>query len=808
MLVNLLISTAAQTYSLFSATLNTLQRPTSLFSCEQIMTFVIAGCSLGIIAYHVIFYRLTRQPIYLHFAGALLCFSIAIGMWNSIWPTPPWPRDCAMVVLDTLSLILFISFSQQFLELFVSFKRSHPVITQVMNGYMMLGGVLIISQLVFAHPVLYLIKSTLIIVASLTMFATLPNWYPTIKHLRTFIATMTLFALINVYTHMCLMLNAEHFISLTHQNIYYFSCLLIFLSFSSLITSRLNQDRKQRNMAQQAAVQALEVYQDIYKNSLEGLFTTRLDGHLLSANPALLQLLKLNITAPLPKLHIHLQAYFMEQQSVWQKIMHRLSVQKSVHNLEVQGQNNIWYCLSAGHINEGGQTVVEGSLTDITERKQQSLKLAFLASHDPLTHLYNRTEFESHLQDAIHSQSTHTLLFIDLDQFKVINDTCGHIAGDECLRQITAIFKQHTSPQDSLARLGGDEFAVVLWDQHQTQGKASAKRLCQALEANHFLWLQRIFKTTISVGLVIIDEKIDSGAQALSLADAACYEAKEAGRNQVVVNDPNKPANLCRASQMDMVTTLTQALKEHHLVLFQQSIIPLGSAVANLHHYEVLVRLHTDTGLMNPGGFMPAAQRYQMLPQIDRWVFAKSCAWLAEGNNLAETGMMNINLSAQTLTDPHFIAFVCGCLADYAIPAEKLCFEINEYCAINNFTKTLHPVYTLRDLGFNFALDDFGTGFASFDHAKRLPIDIIKIDGQFIRNINQDANDKAIVQAITDIAHNLGKTVVAKWIEDTNTLATIRELGIDFGQGYYLGKPEALYNHELNAVKMAHTATA
>jgi Amt family ammonium transporter len=409
-----------------------------------------------------------------------------------------------------------------------------------------------------------------------------------------------------------------------------------------------------------------------------------------------------------------------------------------------------------------------------------------------LTNLCNRSEFEAYLQDAISSQDLHTLLYIDLDQFKVINDTCGHAAGDECLRQISAIFKQHTGSHNMLARLGGDEFGIVFWDQHLAEGKANAERLRQALQANHFQWLQRLFKTTVSIGLVTLDGSIHCGAQALSLADAACYEAKEAGRNRIVINHPDKHTTIYRYSQMDMVTTLTQALKDQQFTLFQQPIIPLFTAT-QLPHYEILLRLQTDNGVVSPGAFLPAAQRYNLLGQIDRWVFNRTCQWLAEGDNMTQTGRVNINLSPQSLSDPSFLGFVRQCLTIYRLAAQKICLELTEYSAFNNFTQVLHDIHALRDLGFSFALDEFGSGFASFDYINRLPVDIIKIDGQFIHDINHNDDHKTMVQAITKIAHNQGKKIIAEWVEDAATLATLRELGVDYAQGFHLGKPRALY---------------
>jgi len=797
MLLFSLKSTSIQANDIASPALSILQ----LTPIDHIIAYLIAGFSLGIIVYNCVIFCCTHETIYLRFSAALFGFIIGIGQHNMLWHITVWPQAFVITLLDTLNMILFIAFSKHFLVLFVDFKRSHPLITRIMDIYTILGVILIISTLLFSSSALQVIKDILITSAALTCIITAPNWYNTIKHLRSFVYTIMLFCLTQVYFHLHTFITDSRVDSLSAQNVVFFSGALLFMSFSLLITNRLNNDRKQRDSAQNTAIYNLQKYQTLYENALEGLFTVRYDGRILATNPALKNLLNLpsdlhTLDNPAPFLH----NYFAQPQSVWSTVMQQLEQKKIIQTTDVQGQGNTWYSLSLRKVSTDTRMILEGSLTDITQRKQQELQLAYLASHDPLTNLYNRTEFENYLQDAISSQSAHILLFIDLDQFKVINDTCGHAAGDECLRQITAVFKLHISSHDMLARLGGDEFGIILWNQSPEQGMESAERLRQALEANHFQWLLRLFKTTISIGLIAINKTIDCGAQALSLADAACYEAKDAGRNRIVINDPNKHTTLYRHNQMDMVATLTQALRDQHLILFQQLITPLNTSSTEPPYSEVLIRLQTEHGLLNPGAFLPAAQRYNMLSQIDRWVFNKTCQWLSEGDNLHNTGMVNVNLSPQTLSDPTFMTFINQNLASYRIPAQKICFEITEYSALNNFTRVLHHIYTLRDLGFSFALDDFGSGFASFDHVRRLPVDIIKIDGQFIRNINQDINNKTMVSAITDIAHNLGKKVIAEWVEDAATLETLCQLGVDFGQGYFLGMPKPLYDYHPVAI--------
>ncbi|WP_394753209.1 EAL domain-containing protein [Crenothrix sp.] len=767
--ITLFVTTVAQANDLLPTTLGLIKYPTIMSSTDQMISYLIVGFSLGIIAYHLILYSCTRQSIYLRFSVALLGYVVGVGEGNGLWHLAIGSHDSAVLVLDTLNLVLFISFFEHFLNLFVDFKGKHPLITRGLHTCAALGIVLIVGNLLFPHPIFLVAYRVVIVMACLIGILTPHCWYPTIKHLRTFITTVLLFLIVVVYYHISpLIVDNNHIPFMYHLSLA--SGTLMFLSFSSIINMRFNYDREQVALAQKMSIQSLEKYQILYHNALESLFTTFIDGRLLQVNPALQKLLAVKFVEQPIINQSFLHSYFAEPENVWKKITQGLKQHGTVEALEIQGPDNTWYSLSARHISANDIDLIEGSIIDISQRKQQELQLAYLAKRDPLTGLHNRNAFENYLQEAISSQITHTLLFIDLDQFKVINDTCGHVAGDE--------------------------FGIIFYNQNQAVGKASAERIRLALEANHFQWVQRIFKTSASIGLITLDAHITSGEKALSLADAACYEAKDAGRNRVLINDPDKQVTIYRQSQMDMVATLTQALRDHQLTLFQQPIISLTPQPTHLQHYEVLVRLHTDNGLLAPGAFLPAAQRYHLLPQIDRWVFNRTCAWLIEGDNLVQSGMVNINLSPQTLADPLFVAFIRKCLLEHNISPAKICFEITEYSAINNFSLVLRNILKLRELGFRFALDDFGSGFASFDHVKRLPVDVIKIDGRFIRELKHDATNKTLVRAVTEIAHTLGKQVTAESIEDQETADILRGLNVDFGQGYYFGRPAALYGQE------------
>jgi diguanylate cyclase (GGDEF)-like protein len=760
---------------------------------HQIIDYLIAGFSFGIIIYHVILYACTHQSIYIHFCAALLVYTLAVSEEIGLWHLLNSSQDTVHIVVDTLNLILFISFILHFLNLFVNFKHLHPHITRTLNMCMVFGLVLVFCYLLFPHPLFYPATRILIIVACLTGILTPHYWYPTVKHLRPYFVSVLVFILLNLLNHIALLINPVVNPGILHH-LGFVSGALMFISFSTLISNRLSNDRTQLIISQANALENLQKYQTLYQHAIEGLFTTSPSGRLLTSNPALKKLLNLQYTgqpnaARLPMLH----RFFAEPEVIWKRMTQMLQ-QGAIEHFEIEGLDGIWYSLSAHAIKSLKTDVIEGSLIDISLRKHQDIQLSYLASHDPLTQLYNRHEFENYLQDAIHSQSTHSLLFIDLDQFKVINDTCGHAAGDECLKQITALFKNHVGVHDMLARLGGDEFGIVLWNQTLTTGKASAEAIRLALENNYFHYQQRMFKTSVCIGVVLIDELISCGAQALSLADAACYEAKEAGRNHIVVSEPKKESTRIRHSHMNMASTLTHALKDDDLVLYRQDIVSLTTDTTS-ECFEILLRLQTDDGLLNPGGFLPAAQRYQLLPDIDRWVFNKTCAWLAAPGNRHYTGSVNLNLSLSTLQETTFISFVNNCLLRHTVKPERICFEITEYNAFNHFIQVLQHITQLRTLGFRFALDDFGSGFATFDYMKRLPIDIIKIDGRFIKNLLVDKTNITVVRTITDIAHQMGKKVIAKSVENQQIADLLCTLQVDFGQGYYWGEPTVLFNH-------------
>ncbi|WP_439509294.1 putative bifunctional diguanylate cyclase/phosphodiesterase [Marinimicrobium koreense] len=433
-------------------------------------------------------------------------------------------------------------------------------------------------------------------------------------------------------------------------------------------------------------------------------------------------------------------------------------------------------------------------LEDISESRRLSQELNHQATHDALTGLFNRRAFEHRLAETLGRARTegsaHTVAFIDLDQFKVVNDTSGHFAGDRLLQQVVGIFRHCLRDGDMLARLGGDEFGLVLEHCEPDVGVRVAEKLREALDETPFAWDGLSYDISCSIGLVPVNADTPDVEHVLKSADVACYLAKEQGRNRVHLSSDHDEARQERLGQMQWVNRIRAALAEDRLFLEAQRIVPVQEGRSALS-YEVLVRLRSETGeVVPPGVFLPAAERFGAMHQIDRWVVREVMRQLARHPaHLAALQTCHINLSGASLDQSDFGAFVSGALQEFGIPPAKICFEITESAAINNLNEALHFMQQLGDLGCQFALDDFGTGLSSFSYLRRLPVQCLKIDGVFVRDIAVDDTDRAMVRAINEIGQTLHKHTVAECVETDAALACLRELGVDGAQGYGIHRP-------------------
>jgi diguanylate cyclase (GGDEF)-like protein/PAS domain S-box-containing protein len=435
-------------------------------------------------------------------------------------------------------------------------------------------------------------------------------------------------------------------------------------------------------------------------------------------------------------------------------------------------------------------------LHDVSRERQYVAKLSYQASHDSLTGLINRGEFERRLSLALKSAAQlgrhHAVMYLDLDQFKVVNDTCGHAAGDQLMRQVSAVLQRRLREGDTLARLGGDEFGVLLENCAPDNALRIADGLRQTVMECHFAWETRSFNIGVSIGLVNVADGMFTLTDVLSAADSACYMAKEKGRNRVQVYHAGDTELSMRQGEMEWIGRLQKALEEDRFVLYAQDIASLEPAHGLEDHCEILIRMLDEKGeLVPPMAFIPAAERYNLMPSIDRWVVRNAFAIIARQQAASEgrRGIFAINLSGASIGDERFLDYVREQFGHFAVAPQSICFEITETAAIAKLDKATHFINQLKTLGCLFSLDDFGAGMSSFAYLKHLPVDFLKIDGGFVKDMADDPIDRAMVEAINSIGHVMGKQTIAEFVDGEKVIQLLRDMGVDFAQGYGVAKP-------------------
>jgi len=462
------------------------------------------------------------------------------------------------------------------------------------------------------------------------------------------------------------------------------------------------------------------------------------------------------------------------------------------HEIYLEGglPNALWLSLSTKSLVLDNEKVICSALLDVTEARELSHQLSYQATYDDLTGLVNRREFEDRLQESIdksrEQKTENVVCYLDLDQFKVINDSCGHMAGDELLRQLSQVLHRCIRREDTLARLGGDEFGVLLGNCPLKIAMRCADNIRQVVQEYRFNWEDSTYNIGVSIGLTPIASEGETISDILRRADTACYAAKDAGRNRIHVFHTDDEELEERHGEMKLVSSINSALDEGRMELWQQSIAhtdkSVGLAGKNKKHFELLLRMRDREGnLIGPEAFLPSAERYDLATRIDRWVLDAMFSWFRRfPEKLDELEICAVNLSGQSLSDEKFLKEIVEQFNNSSIPAHKICFEITETAAILNLANAVQFIKTLKQQGCSFA------------YLKSLPVDYVKIDGFFVKDVVSDPVDLAMVKAINDMAHAMGKLTIAEFVEDSEILEKLVDLGVDYVQGYGIAQPAPL----------------
>ncbi len=579
------------------------------------------------------------------------------------------------------------------------------------------------------------------------------------------------------------------------------SAILVMVFLCWNFAKRMASEQREKNQAQQQFTSVNERYYSVFQNAAEGMFTTTLNGDILAINKTMCKLLGyINLEDLRESGNVKANDFYADPNQRAQ-IMDKLRSEGEVNSVEMTGFNRYGEKFH-GEINmrlnvQPEMTVIDGSFVDTTRRKENELELQYLAKYDQLTGLVNRGHFEQVVKAALSSSTSvvedKILLYMDLDQFKLVNDICGHGVGDSLLKKVTVVLQSFLEPNAVLARLGGDEFALLIEHASFDYALELADTIRSGIEDFRFVHNGRHFVLGISIGIVVLDDSIKSFSQALSLADTACYTAKKQGRNRVHVYSKSNDVMQGHQKEMRWIGVLREALDQNRFELAFQTIEPL-CANEKGYRYEILLRLRDENGvLQSPSEFIAAAENYNFMSQLDRWVVKTYCQWLSSNpRHMEKLQSASINLCGQSLVDRGMHSFIEQTLLTYAIPPAKLCFEVTESQAIMDFDQTVLFMQKFKELGCRFSLDDFGSGFSSYSYIKRLPIDQLKIDGAFVKNIETDAVDYTMVKSFHDIAKAVNIKTVAEYVENENIKQILTEIGIDYVQGYLIAKPALL----------------
>jgi len=551
---------------------------------------------------------------------------------------------------------------------------------------------------------------------------------------------------------------------------------------------------------------------------VDGVITTDIDGHIKTINPMAEQLTGWSEAEAHGKPLVQVMHALSEDthKRIYdpiENIEYKTVLDKPISALLIQNNSNIEtpveYVVAPMRDHDDEIAGIVIILHDESVQRSLNRQLTFQATHDALTGLINRYEFERRLKNILSTQasdnSINTLCYIDLDQFKLVNDTCGHTAGDELLKQITLLLQNNLDSTGTLARLSGDEFGLLLDNHDVVKAQQIAARLLEVIQRFQFSWNESTFTIGASIGIASVTRAATSCEDILSNADSACYLAKESGRNRIQVFTEEDDKLLTQQREMHWVSRINHALEENRFQLYFQKILPLdGQEKSFILHGEILLRMIDKEGdIVSPSNFLPAAERYNMITLIDEWVVDKSIQWLASRKDKV---LISVNLSGMSLSNRDFLNFIVTRIKQYQINPELLCFEITETAAISHLSTAIHFMNVLKKLGCSFALDDFGSGLSSFSYLTSLPVDYLKIDGTFVMDIDKDPMHYAMVKSINEVGQVMGIKTIAEYAASESIIHTLREVGVDNAQGYAIARPVPLTSLTTDETKPVLTA--
>lgn len=768
---------------------------------------ILSGTLLILALLNLLIFAGLKERLYLFYGAFIVSFTLLGAILNGsafqyLWPDTPEVNQSSIYVVAGM-VLLFVSLFSQVIHRQDNFR--------VINGLQYIN-IMLATSVIFL-PLLAPIEYHLPTLISVSLIVVLIGAFS--AYWRVYKRSHQAISHAIVWTVFLIgggLFSLSRFGMLSGINFdqQYASIAIIFTSLivSLSLVKRIRLERNETEQARTLAAETLQQYFDIYQNAVEGLFTLSLQGRLISANPQLVATLGYNNLAELRKAISDggPSALIMDLDE-GSKLLGEVIQKGSVSSREIQTMkkdgSHLWGLLSmriSSNPTEDKE-FIHGAVVDITEKHQAYQKLAYMATHDPLTGVLNRSEFEKKLYKSLtelkQSGQPSTLLYLDLERFKLINDTSGHIAGDSLLRQVSDQLKSALNEQGVLARLGGDEFAMLLDGINGNEAFVIAYRIIEAVKEFRFLWEERIFTVGVSIGMKELSSDDASLTQIFTSADAACYIAKEKGRNRIHIYSDEDSDVQHHQSQMEWTSVINNALDNDLFVLYYQRIVavdmPMDSQDQPLH-YEILLRMKDkEQHIIAPDSFIPSAERFNLMINIDRWVIRSYFRWLSQHKeHMKELSLCSINLSGTSIADPHFKDMVRELFVEFLIPHQKICFEITESVAIINLTATLEFIELFKDLGCQFSLDDFGTGFSSYGYLKNLPVNLVKIDGSFVKDLMIDPIDRAMVNSINEVAKAIGMDTVAEFVESEAIFEELRVLGVDYAQGYGIHRPMPL----------------